>query len=191
MATLLIKVPPSTALTENQFYDLCRANPEIKIERTAAGELLFMPPTGGETGNRNIEIAADFVLWNRQTQLGVLFDSSTCFKLPNGADRSPDVAWVRRDRWEALPLEAREKFPPLAPDFVLELMSPSDDLTTAQAKMVEYGESGVQLGWLIDRQQRRVWIYGAAAAPQLLDEPATLSGEPVLPGFTLDTSIVW
>ena len=191
MATLLIKVPPSTVLTENQFYDLCRANPDIKIERTAAGELLFMPPTGGETGNRNIEIAADFVLWNRQAQLGMLFDSSTCFKLPNGADRSPDVAWVQRDRWEALPLAAREKFPPLAPDFVLELMSPSDDLTTAQAKMVEYGESGVQLGWLIDRQQRRVWIYGAAAAPQLLDEPATLSGEPVLPGFTLDTSIVW
>ena len=121
MATLLIKVPPSTALTENQFYDLCRANPDIKIERTASGELLFMPPTGGETGNRNIEIAADFVLWNRQAQLGVLFDSSTCFKLPNGADRSPDVAWVRRDRWEALPLAAREKFPPLAPGFVLEL----------------------------------------------------------------------
>ena len=111
MATRLIKVSPSTALTENQFYDLCRANPDIKIERTASGELLFMPPTGGETGNRNIEIAADFVLWHRQAPLGVLFDSSTCFKLPNGADRSPDVAWVQRDRWDALPLEARENFP--------------------------------------------------------------------------------
>ncbi|MEM6434532.1 MAG: Uma2 family endonuclease [Cyanobacteria bacterium P01_D01_bin.115] len=191
MATLLIKVPPSTALTENQFYDLCRANPDIKIERTASGELLFMPPTGGETGKRNAKLISRFVVWSEATNLGEVFDSSTCFKLPNGADRSPDVAWVRRDHWETLPLAAREKFPPIAPDFVLELMSPSDDLTTAQAKMVEYGESGVRLGWLIDRKQRRVWIYRAAEAPQLLDEPTTLSGAPVLPDFTLDTSIVW
>ncbi|MFM7447383.1 MAG: Uma2 family endonuclease [Leptolyngbyaceae cyanobacterium] len=178
-------------LTHEQFYDLCRANPDVKFERSPAGHLIIMAPTGGGTGYRNSEINADFVLWNRQTQLGKVFDSSTCFQLPNGGDRSPDVAWVRQDRWDALTPEQQEKFPPLAPDCVLELMSPSDVLAEAQAKMEEYQNSGVRLGWLINRKQRQVWVYRLGEAPQCLDNPALLSGEGVLPGFQLNTSMLW
>lgn len=135
MTAIAINLNPIIELTDNQFYQLCRENPEIKFERNAAGELLIMPPTGGETGNRNSEINADFVIWNRQTQLDKVFDSSTCFKLPNGANRSPDVAWIRQERWNALTPEQKEKFPAIAPDFVLELMSPSDTLRETQEKM--------------------------------------------------------
>lgn len=150
-----------------------------------------MPPTGGETGNRNSEINADFVIWNRQTQLGKVFDSSTCFKLPNGADRSPDVAWVAKERWEGLIPEQREKFPPLAPDFVLELMSPTDSLEAAQAKMREYMDNGVRLGWLIDRKQRQVEIYRPSYPPEILQTPTALSEESVLPGFVLNLEWFW
>jgi Uma2 family endonuclease len=191
MTALLIKVPPSTALSEDQFYDLCRANPDIKIERTAQGELVFTPPTGGETGRRNAKLTSRFVVWNEDTNLGEVFDSSTCFKLPNGADRSPDVAWVRHERWDALPAEAREKFPPIAPDFVLELMSPSDELPAAQAKLQEYRGNGVQLGWLINRRQKQVEIYRAGQPVETLEAPERLSGEAVLPGFSLSLSGVW
>lgn len=178
-------------LTDEQFYELCRTNPEIKFERTPGGSLLIMAPTGGETGNRNSEINAEFVLWNRQTQLGKVFDSSTCFKLPRGGDRSPDLAWIRQDRWDALTPSQREKFPPIAPDFVMELMSPSDGLTESQAKMQEYWQSGVCLGWLIDRKQRQVWIYRSDAIPERLDDPEKLSGENILPGFQLNMALVW
>jgi Uma2 family endonuclease len=148
---------------------------------------------------RNSELNADFVIWNRQIQLGKVFDSSTCFHLPGGSVgeassssfRSPDVAWVRQERWEELTPEQQEKFPPLAPDFVLELMSPSDVLAEAQAKMEEYRDSGVRLGWLIRRKQRRVWIYRPENATQLLDNPRILSGEEVLPGFSLNTKNIW
>lgn len=191
MTAFVLALPPSTALTENQFYDLCRANPDIKIERTAQGELILMPPTGGETGQQNFEIAVDFGIWNRQTKLGVAFDSSTCFHLPNGADRSPDIAWVRQDRWNALPPETREKFPPLAPDFVLELMSPSDNLSTTQAKMQEYTANGVQLGWLIDRKAQQVEIYRPGHPVETLTAPPSLSGEEVLPGFVLNLERLW
>jgi Uma2 family endonuclease len=180
-----------TNLTDQQFYALCRAQPDVKFERTPGGHLLIMAPTGGETGNRNIELSADFVIWNRQALLGVLFDSSTCFNLPGGGDRSPDLAWVRQARWDALTPEQRETFPPIAPDFVLELMSPSDALSEAQAKLAEYIQSGVQLGWLINRKLRRVWIYRPDAEPEVLDNPARLSGEAVLPGFTLNMAVVW
>ncbi|MHC5726712.1 MAG: Uma2 family endonuclease, partial [Nostoc sp.] len=159
MTAIAINLNPIIQLTDNQFYQLCRENPEIKFERNAAGELLIMPPTGGETGNRNSEINADFVFWNRQTKLGKVFDSSTCFKLPNGANRSPDVAWIRKDRWDALTPEQKEKFPAIAPDFVLELMSPSDSLRETQAKMPEYIDNGVKLGWLINPKTRYVEIY--------------------------------
>ncbi|MEO0458555.1 MAG: Uma2 family endonuclease [Cyanobacteria bacterium P01_A01_bin.114] len=180
-----------TNLTDQQFYDLCRAHPDVKFERTPGGYLLIMPPTGGETGNRNLEIGADFAIWNRQAQLGVLFDSSTCFKLPGGGNRSPDLSWVAKDRWNALLPEQKETFPPIAPDFVLELMSPSDTLTEAQAKMEEYLLSGVKLGWLINRKLRRVWIYRPGIDPQVLENPATISGEAVLPGFTMNMQTVW
>jgi Uma2 family endonuclease len=178
-------------MTDDQFYELCRANPDLKFERNAQGNLVIMSPTGGETGNRNIEIAVDFGNWNRQAKLGKLFDSSTGFKLPNGGNRSPDIAWVRQDRWDALTAAQKEEFPPIAPDFVLELMSPSDSLPELQAKMQEYLESGVRLGWLIDRSSRRVEIYRAGQAVEMVENPALLSGEAVLPELKLDMQIVW
>ncbi|MGH7998140.1 MAG: Uma2 family endonuclease, partial [Brasilonema sp.] len=178
-------------LSDDQFYQLCRDNPNVKFERNASGELIIMPPTGGETGKRNASIIADFVIWNRQTKLGEVFDSSTCFKLPNGPDRSPDVSWIQLERWNALKPEQREKFPPIAPDFVLELMSPSDNLSETQAKMQEYMNAGVKLGWLIKRITRRVEIYRKGQPKEVLESPTSLSGEDILPGFVLDLQIVW
>ena len=178
-------------LSDTQFYELCRAHPDIKFERTPSGHLIIMPPTGGETGNRNIEIGVDFGIWNRQAKLGVLFDSSTCFKLTGGGDRAPDLSWIEQARWDSLTPEQKEKFPPITPDFVLELMSPSDTLAETQAKMEEYIRSGARLGWLIYRALRQVWIYRPNTAAQRLDNPATLSGEDVLPGFVLNMRPVW
>ena len=178
-------------LTDEQFYQLCRANPDVKFERNANGTLLIMSPTGGETGNRNLEIGADFAIWNRQTKLGVCFDSSTCFKLPNGAQRSPDIAWIKQDRWQALTPAQREQFPPIAPDFVLELLSPSDSLPTTQTKMQEYIDNGVNLGWLINRKNRTVEVYRPNQAVQLLTNPTQLSDPDILPGFTLNLSSLW
>jgi len=191
MTAIAIKLNSIIQLTDNQFYQLCRENPEIKFERNAAGELLIMPPTGGETGNCNSEINADFVIWNRQTQLGKVFDSSTCFKLSNGANRSPDVAWIRKERWDALTAEQKEKFPPIAPDFVLELMSPSDTLRETQEKMQEYIDNGVKLGWLINPKMRQVEIYRFGQPVEMLTSPQELSGEDILPGFILNLQIVW
>lgn len=191
MNTYTINFNPIIKLTEDQFYQLCRANPDIKFERNAKGEIIIMSPTGGETGNRNAEIIIEFGVWNRQSQLGKLFDSSTGFQLPNGADRSPDVAWIKQERWDALTVEQKERFPPIAPDFVLELMSPGDRLQELQEKMREYIENGVQLGWLINRKSRQVEIYRPGQKVEILDNPATLSGEDVLPGFVLDLQIVW
>jgi Uma2 family endonuclease len=191
MMTYTIDLNPFIELTDDQFFQLCRNHPDIKFERSAKGELIIMPPTGGETGNRNVEIAAEVAIWNRQYKLGVCFDSSTGFNLPNGGDRAPDVGWVRQDRWDALTPEQKEKFPPLAPDFVVELMSPSDRLSDVQAKMQEYLNSGVRLGWLIDRTTRRVEVYRLGQAVEVLEAPQTLSGEYVLPGFVLSLSIVW
>ncbi len=178
-------------LTDEQFYQLCRTNPDVKFERNAQGEIIIMPPTGGETGKSNAEITADFVIWNRQTKLGVCFDSSTCFKLPNGADRSPDVAWINQERWDALTPEQKQKFPPIAPDFVLELMPPTDTLSETQAKMREYMDNQVKLGWLINPKTRRVEIYRQGKPVELLDSPSELSGEDVLPGFVLNMQVVW
>ncbi len=191
MTAYTIKLTPELEMTDDQFYDLCVANPDLKFERNAQGDLLIMSPTGGETGSRNVELATEFVLWNRRSQLGVVFDSSTGFKLPGGGERSPDVAWVQQQRWDALTPEQRQKFPPLAPDFVLELLSPTDRPTVAQAKMQEYMNSGVCLGWLINPQAKRVEVYRQGAAPEVLEQPAWLSGESVLPGFELDMSLVW
>ncbi|MEP0918192.1 Uma2 family endonuclease [Leptolyngbya sp. DQ-M1] len=182
---------PVIDLTDEQFYQLCRANPDVKFERDATGKILIMSPSGGTTGNRNFEIAAEFGIWNRQAQLGVCFDSSTGFKLPNGATRAPDVAWIEQSRWDALTSEQQEKFPPIAPDFVLELMSPSDTLEETQAKLREYIENGVRLGWLLDRKTRRVEIYHSDQSVEVLDNPTSLEGENVLPGFVLNLAIVW
>ncbi|MGB3192981.1 MAG: Uma2 family endonuclease [Limnoraphis sp.] len=176
--------------TDEQFYQLCRDNPDVKFERNAKGEITIMSPTGGTTGNYNFEIAADFAIWNRQTKLGVCFDSSTCFKLSNSAQRSPDVAWIKQERWDALTPEQKEKFPPIAPDFVLELMSPSDGLEDLREKMQEYIENGVRLGWLINRQDHQVEIYHPEKAAEVLNAPETLSSEDILPGFVLNLKAI-
>ncbi|RUT06588.1 hypothetical protein DSM106972_028450 [Dulcicalothrix desertica PCC 7102] len=191
MTAITIDFNSVVKLTDDQFYQLCQDNPDIKFERNQWGKLVIMPPTGGETGKRNAKLTTRFVVWNEQTQLGEVFDSSTCFKLPNGADRSPDVSWIQLERWNGLTDAQREKFPPIAPDFVLELMSPSDSLSETQAKMREYIEAKVRLGWLIDRKNRRVEIYRLGQQVEILDAPTTLSGEDVLPGFILDMQFVW
>jgi Uma2 family endonuclease len=191
MTAVTVNLNSIIKLTDDQFYQLCRDNPDVKFERNANGEIIIMPPTGGETGNRNFELSADFAIWNRQYRLGVCFDSSTCFKLPNGADRSPDVSWIKQERWDTLTSEQKEKFPPIAPDFVLELMSPTDSLKKTQEKMQEYMENEVRLGWLIDRKTRRVEIYRLGQAVEVLESPTKLSGEDVLPGFVLKLETVW
>ena len=191
MTAITINLNPIIQLNDEQFYQLCQINSDVKFERNARGEIIVMPPTGGETGKRNVEIAADFVLWNRQTKLGVVFDSSTCFKLPNGADRSPDVAWIRQDRWDTLTTEEKEKFPPIAPDFVLELMSPTDNLKDVQVKMREYMDNQVKLGWLFNPKTRRVEIYRLEQEVEVLQSPAQLFGEDILLGFVLNMQLVW
>ncbi|MDJ0799853.1 MAG: Uma2 family endonuclease [Calothrix sp. MO_167.B12] len=191
MTAITINLDNIIQLTNDQFYQLCQNNPDIKFECNSKGELIIVPPTGGETGNRNIEIGADFVIWNRQAKLGVLFDSSTCFQLPNGANRSPDISWISNQRWNTLTNEEKEKFPPIAPDFVLELMSPTDKLKETQAKMREYMENGVKLGWLINRKLRQVEIYCLGKPVEILENPQQISAEDVLPGFILDLQFVW
>lgn len=191
MTVFTISLEPVIHMTDEQFYQLCQANPDVKFERNATGDLIVMAPTGGETGSYNAEIVADFVIWNRQTQLGKVFDSSTCFKLPKGGDRSPDVAWIAIERWNQLSQEQQRKFPPVAPDFVLELLSPTDSLEKTQAKMQEYMSNGVRLGWLIDRDNRYVEIYRSNESVEALTNPAQLSGEDVLPGFFLNMNRIW
>lgn len=191
MTAITVNLNPIIELTDEQFYQLCRANSDVKFERNAQGELIIMPPTGGGTGKRNIEIAADLVIWNRQTRLGVCFDSSTCFRLPKGGDRSPDVSWILQSRWDALTPEEQEKFPPICPDFVLELMSPSDNLKLSQEKMQEYLDNGIRLGWLINRRTQTVEIYRQGQEVEVLESLTTLSGEDVLPGFVLNLQPIW
>ena len=168
-------------LSDDQFYQLCQDNENWQLERTAQGELIIMPPVGGISGNREANLNADLVIWNCQTQLGKVFSSSTIFRLPNGAARSPDVTWVKRDRWESLTLEEQEKFPPLCPDFVIELRSRTDSLSQLQEKMQEYLNSGLQLGWLINPQAQEVEIYRPNQVVEIVKLPTTLSGEKVLP----------
>lgn len=186
MTAITLNFPSILALTDEQFYQLCQANADLRLERTNEGELIIMPPTGGETGHRNIEIAFQIQAWSRQNNLGIAFDSSTGFKLPNGAERSPDASWVRRDRWEALSAEQKRKFLPLSPDFVVELRSESDSLTKLQAKMQEYLDNGTQLGWLIDPQTQQVEIYRSGGEVEILQNPSTLSGEDILQNFELN-----
>jgi Uma2 family endonuclease len=192
MNTYAINFSNVVSLSDEQFYQLCRNNPDLKFERSAHGDLIIMPPTGGDTGRCNMELGADFAIWNRRSKLGVCFDSSTCFKFPNGADRSPDVSWILQERWDALSEQQKAKFPPIAPDFVLELMSPTDTLPETQAKMREYMENKVRLGWLINRKSRTVEIYRSGQEEaKVLMSPLELFGEDVLPDFTLSTGILW
>ncbi|HEY9825032.1 MAG TPA: Uma2 family endonuclease [Stenomitos sp.] len=191
MTAFTIDFSSIATLTNDQFDRLCEANPEIKFERTPTGALVIMSPTGGETGRGNAKLISRFVVWNEQSNLGEVFDSSTCFRLPSGGDRSPDVAWVEKSRWEALTPEQQRKFPPLCPDFVLELLSPSDNLHITQLKMQEYLGSGARLGWLINPQDQQVEIYRPGQPVEILNAPATLSGESVLVGLTLTLDWLW
>ncbi|MGJ3248502.1 MAG: Uma2 family endonuclease [Elainellaceae cyanobacterium] len=175
-------------LTHEQFATLCRHNQDLRMERTATGELVIMPPTGGETGRRNLNLASQLWLWNQRSQLGEAFDSSTGFTLPNGATRSPDAAWVTKARWQTLTPEQRRSFIPLCPDFAVELLSPSDTLPGVRPKMQEYLENGLRLGWLIDPATKQVECYRAGHTVDVLENPKELMGDPVLPGFVLDLS---
>lgn len=188
MTAITLELHSIVALTDEQFYQLCQANPDVRLERTAEGKLVVMPPAGGGSSKRNADLTTDLNIWNRKTRLGVVFDSSGGFSLPNGGDRSPDAAWVKLECWEALTVEEQERFLPLAPDFVIELCSPSDNLKKAQAKMKEYRDNGVRLGWLINPQNQRVEVYRLGQDVEVLEFPTSLSGEDVLPGFILDLS---
>jgi Uma2 family endonuclease len=188
---VVLRLWPVVKLTDDQLYELCLLNRDWRIERTAQGELLIMPPTGGETGAQNSELAVQLGLWAKQDKTGLAFDSSTGFRLPNGAMRSPDAAWVRRARLAALTREQKQKFLPLCPNFVIELRSPTDSLSAVQAKMQEYIENGAQLGWLIDPQEKRVHIYRPQSQPECLENPSMIAGDPILPGFLLDLQPIW
>jgi Uma2 family endonuclease len=209
MESLTLNVPPAVGLTDEQFYQLCIANEPWQLELTQAGELVIMPPTGGESGIRNSDLTTDLNLWNRQAKLGKVFDSSTEFKLPSGAYRCPDVAWVKLERWQALTKEEQKRFPPICPDFVIELRgvqaaeeasadspsrSESDVLEKLRLKMREYRDNGARLGWLIDPQTPLVEIYRPQQDVEVLnfsvDSPPPLFGEEVLPGFILELTMI-
>ena len=191
MNALTVNLKSLIEMTDEQFFQLCQNNRELRFERNANGELIIMPPTGGETGNKNARITQQVMNWTDVDGTGIAFDSSTCFKLPNGADRSPDASWVKLERWNALTDEEKQKFPPICPDFVIELLSPSDSLKTTQEKMEEYIDNGVCLGILINRKFRQVEIYRQGREVEVLDSPATVSGEDVLKGFVLNLGMIW
>ncbi len=188
---LTLRVRPALHLSDDDFFAFCQQNRDLRIEQTKEGDWLIMPPTGFETGSRNNELSYQLQAWAKRDGTGVAADSSTGFVLPNGAKRSPDAAWVQRDRLAALTPEQKQKFLPLAPDFAAELRSPSDALPPIQEKMSEYMENGTRLGWLLDTQGRRVHVYRPDAPVQILDTPAALAGDPEMPGFTLDLSPIW
>ncbi|MDJ0844100.1 MAG: Uma2 family endonuclease [Crocosphaera sp.] len=181
----VLELKPIIELTSEEFYQLCQVNPELPLELSRNGELIIMSPVGGETGNKEADLNFQVSLWNHQTQLGLVFSSSTVFDLPNGGNRSPDVAWITKERWDSLTPRQKQKFPPICPDFVIELRSPSDRLQPLQEKMLEYLDTGLRLGWLINLQDRAVEIYRPQQPTETLSLPVSLSGEDVLPGFTL------
>lgn len=188
---LLFLGPLRDKMTDDEFFEFCQANRNLRIERTSEGDLIVMSPAGGRSGNRNIKLSARLANWAEADGTGEAFDSSTGFILPNGAERAPDAAWVSKTRWDRLTAQEQEGFPPLCPDFVVELRSPSDDLKRLQAKMEEYLANGAQLGWLIDPLEKTVHIYRPGEAVRRLDDPESVSGEPVLRGFVLRLGQVW
>ncbi len=178
-------------ITDEHFQRLCTLNPDLRLETNCEGELIIMSPTGSETGRKNSDLNYQLQAWNRQYKLGVVFDSSTGFTLPNGAKRSPDVSWITIERWNSLSKQERESFAPIAPDFVLELKSPSDSLVTLQNKMEEYINNGVRLGWLINPQSKQVEIYQPGKAKELLNNPNTIANNDVLPSLVVELDTIW
>lgn len=188
---LPLRLRPAVPLTDDELFELCQRNGDLRIERTPQGELIIMTPTGGATGKRNFNLIGQFWAWVNVDASGVGFDSSTGFLLPNGAERAPDLAWVALPRWNAVPKEQREKFLPLCPDFVVELRSPSEPLPELMEKMLEYMACGARLGWLIDPFEQSIHVYSPGEAARVLQRPTTVSGEPLLKGFTLELSQIW
>ena len=181
----------SARLTEEQFEELCRHNRDLKFEMSAKGELIIVPPISPESGWKNTKLTTKTDIWSENDNTGIVFDSSTMFTLPNGAKRSPDVSWMRLEKWEKVSPSERRKFSRVVPDFVIELLSPSDILTDTQAKMEEYIENGVSLGWLIDPAEQKVHVYRANGEVEILDNPETVSGEDVLKDFNLNVREIW
>lgn len=188
---LVLQIKPALEMTDEQFFALCQLNRDYRIERNIKGELIIMPPVGSETGNSNAKLTQQLGNWTDENGAGIDFDSSTGFKLPNGADRSPDAAWMTLDKWNAIPAKKRKGFAPVCPDFVVEIRSPSDKLQPLKDKLQEYIDNGCQLGWLIDRKNRRVYVYRPQTEVECLEAPITVSGEPVLPGFILQMNKIW
>lgn len=188
---MVLKMQPNIIVSDEQLFDFCQVNRDFRIERNHLGELLIMPPTGAETDERNFNLTGQLWIWTKQDGTGVGFGSSGGFTLPNGAVRSPDAAWIKKARWETIPLQQRKKFAPICPEFIVELRSETDNLKTLQEKMEEYIANGTELGWLIDRKQHKVFIYRPEQTVQELDNPLTLSGEDILLGFVLDLSQIW
>ena len=188
---MVLHTRPALEMDEEQFFEFCRINRDWRIERTAEGDLEIMLPTGGETSSRNFNLVLQLGAWAERDGGGIGFDSNGDFILPNGATRSPDASWVRRGRLANLTVEQKQKFLPLCPDFVIELRPPSDPLPSLEAKMCEYMENGARLGWLLDPEERRVYVYQPAEDPRILDKQQKVSGDPVLQGFVLGLRPIW
>lgn len=188
---LIVHLQPVLELSDDQLYEFAQLNRELRIERNAQGELIIMPPTGGETGQRNAEITMQLRLWAKRDGSGATFDSSTGFRLPNGAVRSPDASWIKQSRLAGLSDDDKKKFIPLCPDFVIELRSETDSLSVLQEKMQEYLDNGSQLGLLIDPEQKRVYVYRPEVEVEELENPETVSGDPLLASFVLDLREIW
>ncbi len=187
----LVHLVPRREVSRQEYRAFVAANPELRIERTARGEVIVMPPAHSRTGYRNGELFRQLANWARQDGSGAAFDSSAGFDLPDGSNRSPDASWILKSRLATLTPEERSEYLPLCPDFVAELRSKSDRLSAVREKMIEYLDNGAKLGWLIDPLERRVHVYRAGAGPQILVQPAAISGDPDLPGFTLDLERIW
>jgi Uma2 family endonuclease len=191
ISPVVLHWPPSMRVVNDQFFEFCQANKELRIERTAQGDCEIMAPTGGETGWRNSGLIAQLYNWAEREGSGVVFDSSSGFVLPNGAIRSPDVSWVKRARLAVLTSEQKQRFLPLCPDFVIELRSPSDNLKALQDKMQEYIENGASLGWLIDTETRQVLVFQPQQKLISLEQPEVMSADEVLKRFELDMQKIW
>lgn len=186
MTAIVLNLEPILSMTEENFIQLCHANPETKLELTETSQLLIIPHSGGNTGNKNSKLVARLGIWTEEDRSGIAFDSSTMFKLPSGAFRSPDAAWIQLERWNSLTPEEQDSFPPICPDFVVELRSPSDTLSQLQEKMREYIANGVRLGWLIDPRNQQVEIYRPGRETEILTRPDRLYGEDILSRFILE-----
>jgi Uma2 family endonuclease len=189
---IVFQLPSSVKMTDEQFFDFCQLNRDLRIERNKFGEISIMPPAGSETGNREVNILGQLWVWSEKDGTGIAFSSSTGFKLSTGADRSPDASWIKLERWNSLTPEQQKKFAAISPDFVIELRSPSDNLQPLKEKMTEYMEEpGIQLGLLIDRKHRRVYIYRPGQPEECLENPETVNCDPILPGFVLNMAKIW